>query len=98
MGGSEQTQRGLRTTVLVLSGKFMPSLLPATAEAAGSSPVVPDIHSKRVTLISTKPSRTSCRVDFLALQRHLTTGATFHSLPAKTPRTRPLPEQRVWLA
>jgi hypothetical protein len=51
MGGSEQTQRGLRTTVLVRSGKFMPSLLPVTAEAVGSSPVVPDIHSKRVTLI-----------------------------------------------
>src|SRR6266851_5831928 len=40
----------------------------------------------------------SCRVDFLTLQRHLTTIATFHSLPAKTPRTRPLPELRVWLA
>jgi hypothetical protein len=40
----------------------------------------------------------SCRLDFLTLQRHLTTVATFHSLPAKTPRTRPLPEQRVWLA
>lgn len=46
MGGSEQTQRGLRTTVLVRSGKFMPSLLPVTAEAVGSSPVVPDIPSK----------------------------------------------------
>jgi hypothetical protein len=29
-----------------------------SAEAAGSSPVVPAIHSKRVALISTKPSRT----------------------------------------
>ena len=35
----------------------------------------------------------------LTLQRHLTTIAVvFHSLPAKTPGTRPLPELRVWLA
>jgi hypothetical protein len=32
--------------------------LPVTAEAAGSSPVVPAIHSKRVRTISLKPSRT----------------------------------------
>jgi hypothetical protein len=31
---------------------------PVTAEAAGSSPVVPAIHSKRVALISPKPTRT----------------------------------------
>ena len=32
-------------------------MLPVTAEAAGSSPVVPAIHSKRVGRISLKPTR-----------------------------------------
>jgi hypothetical protein len=56
--------------------------VPVTAEAAGSSPVVPAIHSKRLVLVLVKPLRTqkgtfscpfSCpfsprRVDALTLQ------------------------------
>src|SRR4029077_4056300 len=85
--------------------------LPAvTAEVAGSSPVVPAIHSKRVERIPLKPSRRArfraliC-VPFrlgrfaLTLQRHLIpTAVTFHSLRPKTPARRSLPELHGWLA